>query len=62
MNYDVETLPTLNFGGKTSGSTVETEEQKLQYKLTPIFRSETDSENGHLPNWCGPEQDRIVML
>ena len=61
-DYDSETLPTLTFGGKATDSTVETEEHKIQYKVDPIFRDAADHENGLVPLWGGPEQDRIVML
>ena len=62
MNYDCETLPSLSFNSHTKESTVETEEHKIQYRLSPIFRTVEDRDNGFIPAWCGPEGDRIVML
>ena len=39
--FDSITLPSMSFTGKTQDSTVETEEHKIQYKLTPFFRELT---------------------
>ena len=60
--YDTDTLPHLNFSEKASEATVETVEQDLQYYLSPMFRDDVDRENGSIPAWRGPEQDRIVLL
>ena len=61
-NYDCETLPSLHFNIRADETTVETEEQKIQYRLNPIFRTVEDRANGFIPAWRGPECDRIVML
>ena len=62
MEYDSVTLPTMRFISEAEETTVETEELKIQYKLTPMFRDESDRVNGLIPAWRGPECDRIVML
>ena len=61
-NYDCESLPSLKFTAQSNETTIETEEQKIQYHLTPIFRTVEDRDNGFIPAWRGPECDRIVML
>ena len=41
---------------------METEEQKICYRLAPIEQDAFERDNGLLSAWRGPEQDRIVML